>query len=111
MTIEHEAKTKFQINETHNAYKSDFAVLQETFRSLRRSVSANKSINEILTLSKHISNHLVHPQMPTNNDLSGNSLIKFHKTFEKLNEQKALFEEKGMSSSSKRGGEYGNPSR
>lgn len=43
--------------------------------------------------------------MPTKNDLCGHMLIHFGKTYEKMNELKELFEEKGVPSSSK-GGKY-----
>lgn len=91
------------IDETHKAYESGYSELQETSHSLRRSVSDNQSIDENLIISKDIYLYLIHPQMPTNNDLRGQMLIQFGNTFEKLNELKALFEEKGKLSSSKGG--------
>lgn len=52
MTNEQEAKSRFLIDETHKACKAGNCELQETICSILRSVSANKSINEIITISK-----------------------------------------------------------
>lgn len=71
MTNEKEAKSKFFIDETLKAYEVGYIELQDINRGLRRSVSARKSIDEILTISKYINDYLKHPQMSTNKDLIG----------------------------------------
>lgn len=68
---------------------------------LHRSVSTNKSIDEILTISKDINNLLKHSAILTPNDLSSQILIQLNKTFSTLKYLHALFEEKGKPSSSK----------
>lgn len=71
ITNELETKKKFLINETYKAYKLSYYELQETIHSVQELVSSNKTIDEIVTISKSIYGHLIRPQMPTNNDHNG----------------------------------------
>lgn len=84
-TNEQEAKSKFGLDETNKAYDVRFSKLQNTIRTLQRSNSANKTIEEILKIWKDVYTNVLHPQISTINDLNGQMLIQFKKTYEKLN--------------------------
>lgn len=58
------------INETHTAYEMDYSVLQDTIKGLRRSVSAKKSVDEILQLTTGIYQTLFNPNIPTSKEVS-----------------------------------------
>ena len=54
-TLQTQARnSKHLINETLTIYESGFAVLQETIKGLRRSLTAKKTVIEILCLIKEI---------------------------------------------------------
>lgn len=61
-----EGKSKQIIEETHIAYESGFVVLQETAKGLRQSLTAKKSVDEILSLKKEIYQQLFNPEISTN---------------------------------------------
>lgn len=84
-TNEQEAKSKFWLDETNKEYDVGFSKLRNTIRTLQRSVSANKTIEEILKIWEDVYTNVLHPQISTINDLNGQMLIQFNKTYEKLN--------------------------
>ena len=70
MNEEQEQKIKYLIDETKKAYEVRYAELHITICSLQHSVTARKSINEILTVSKDIYDYIKNLAMLTNNDLN-----------------------------------------
>lgn len=101
MTNEQEAKLIFDWRNTQDIWTWLFSELQETILNICWSISSKKSIDEILTILKDIYNHLTHLAILTTNDLNGQILTQFNKTFSMLKDLQALFEENGKSSSSK----------
>lgn len=87
-------KTKYPIDETHKAYEARYTELQHTIRGLRRSVSTRETIDEICYIFKKVYEYIKNPNLMTTNDVSGQIMINFSKTFKKLEESKAMFEEK-----------------
>lgn len=88
-------KSKFLIEERYKAYEVGYTELQDSIRGLHRSISANRIIDEILTILKDIYDYLKHPRIPTKNDLRSQFLIQFGKKFAKLNGQKDFFSIRG----------------
>lgn len=64
---------------------------------------SRETINDILLVSKDIYNYIKYPSLMTKNDVSGQVLVNSSKTFKKLDELKAMFEETSKPSSSKGG--------
>lgn len=93
----------FLVDETHKAYEAGYIELQHMIQGLRRSVSVKETIKEILCIYKDIYDYIKNPNMMKTNDVCRKMQISFLKVCRKLDELKAMFEEKSKPSSSKKG--------
>ena len=58
--------SKHLVDETHATYETGFAILQETIKGLRRSLTAKVIVDEILHLTKEIHQNLFSNAIPNN---------------------------------------------
>lgn len=94
-------KTKFLLDETHNVYEVGYSKFQSTFRGLHSVVTIRETLDEINQLTKDIKSHIINKSQMTTYDLSLLILSRFYRNYQLHEEVKALFEEKGLPSSSK----------
>lgn len=58
-----------------------------------------ETIDDTLVVAKDIYNYIKNPSLMMTNDVSGQILINFSRTFKKLEELKSMFKEKSKPSS------------
>lgn len=83
-----ESKSKQLIDENYTAYESWFSVLQDTIKSLRRSLTAKESVDEILHLTKEIYQTLFNREIPINKVVCDQMATQFNIPFKNLDELK-----------------------
>ena len=88
---EKENKSQKLISETHMAYETGYFVLHDTIKGLRRLLTANESVDEILHLTKGIYQTLFNPDMSNSKEVSAQMATQFNTTLQKLGELKTWF--------------------
>lgn len=78
VTKDQEEKTKYLINETHNAYEVGYFELQSIIRGLRRVVTSRETVDAIQVVTKDIRYYIKNPNLLTTNDLILQMLNRFH---------------------------------
>lgn len=66
---------------------------QETIKGLRCSLTARKTVDEILHLTKEVYQQLFNPKIPTNQTVYTHMETQFNATFQKIDDLKRWFEE------------------
>lgn len=100
-----ETNSRKLIEETHTAYEVGYVVLQNTIKGLRRSLTTNQSVDEILRLTKEIYQLLFMSKTPNNQDVCDLMKNQFNDMFEKIEGLMQCFEEQLEPASLKGGSE------